>query len=82
MSVVAFAVINVIGRLLRNIHHAVLCSAQFGLNVILSVIILICTSKDSSWFPLYSSLGVPDVLLIVLLGLSRTFSTILFVRAC
>ena len=74
---VSFSVINIIGRLLKGFHYSVLCTAQFTLNVTFSMVLafFVC---DSVFFP-----GTfRALLLIICLGLSRSFSTLLFVRAC
>lgn len=77
LSVITFAVINIIGRLMKGFHFSVLCTAQFTLNVTFSLVIALFTCP-SLFIPrdLYSA-G-----LIVCLGLSRSFSTLLFVKAC
>jgi len=44
LSVLSFAVINIIGRLLKGHHYSVLCTAQFTLNVVFSMLLalLVC----------------------------------------
>ena len=41
LSVGAFAVINIIGRLMKGFHYSVLCTAQFTLNVAFSLLIAV-----------------------------------------
>ena len=77
VSVFSFSVINIVGRLLKGFHYSVLCSAQFTLNVLFSLAVMLCIS-DEPYVP--SSLRA--LALIASLGLSRSFSTLLFVRAC
>jgi drug/metabolite transporter (DMT)-like permease len=77
VSVVGFAVINVIGRLLKGIHFTVLCTAQFTLNVVFSLIVVICCGGLTHSIYIFDSMW----LALIALGASRTFSTQLFVRA-
>ena len=77
MSVVGFAAINVIGRLLKGIHFTALCTAQFTLNVVFSLIVVVCSGGLTHDIYILDSMW----LAVIALGASRTFSTQLFVRA-
>ena len=77
VSVLGFAAINVIGRALKAIHYTVLCSAQFTLNILLSLLVLLITRDATHELLLLDSFWIA----VLLLGASRTFSTQLFVRA-
>ena len=77
ISVVGFAAINVIGRLLKGIHFTALCTAQFTLNVAFSLIVVVCSGGLTHALYIFDSMW----LAVIALGASRTFSTQLFVRA-
>ena len=77
VSVGAFAVINIVGRLLKGFHYSVLCTAQFVLNVVFSLVIAIFACSH-----LFIPHDLSSAVLIVCLGMSRSFSTLLFVKAC
>lgn len=77
LSVATFSAINVIGRLLKGFHFSVLCTAQFVLNVAFSLVIAVFVCES-----LFIPRDLYSLALVVALGLSRTFSTLLFVKAC
>lgn len=72
-----FSIINIIGRMLKHVHYSILCSTQFALNVALSFVVVLAVNGGPS-----IPKSLEDLLFILLLGTCRSFSTMLFVRAC
>ena len=80
-SALCFSIINVIVRALKDVHHSVVASFQSTGNFVLSLVVLLLyrTLINPNGFVYNFTIG--EVVLLVLTGVCRSFSMLLFIRA-
>ncbi len=82
MSALCFSIVNVILRSLKEVHHSIVASFQSTGNFVMSLAVLVLYRTIISPNGFAYNFTMAEVMFMLLIGVCRSFSMLLFIRAC